>query len=54
MLDLARDTIFVTLAGSQAHGTAREGSDITKFLRLCAAANAYLRSERFGIEEFGS
>ena len=28
MLDLARDTIFVTLAGSQAHGTAREGSDV--------------------------
>lgn len=27
-LDLARDTIFVTLAGSQAHGTAREGSDV--------------------------
>lgn len=28
MLDLARDTIFITLAGSQAHGTAREGSDV--------------------------
>jgi predicted nucleotidyltransferase len=28
MLDLARDTIFVTLAGSQAHGTARDGSDV--------------------------
>ncbi|MBI5534557.1 MAG: nucleotidyltransferase domain-containing protein [Deltaproteobacteria bacterium] len=27
-LDLARDTIFVTLAGSHAHGTAREGSDV--------------------------
>lgn len=27
-LDLGRDTIFVTLAGSQAHGTAREGSDV--------------------------
>lgn len=27
-LDLSRDTIFVTLAGSQAHGTAREGSDV--------------------------
>lgn len=27
-LDLARDAIFVTLAGSQAHGTAREGSDV--------------------------
>jgi predicted nucleotidyltransferase len=28
MLDLARDTIFVALAGSQAHGTSREGSDV--------------------------
>jgi predicted nucleotidyltransferase len=28
MLDLARDTIFVTLAGSHAHGTARAGSDV--------------------------
>lgn len=27
-LDLARDTLFVTLAGSQAQGTAREGSDV--------------------------
>lgn len=27
-VDLARDTIFVTLAGSQAQGTAREGSDV--------------------------
>lgn len=27
-LDLARDTIFVTLAGSHAHGTARDGSDV--------------------------
>lgn len=27
-LDLTRDTIFVTLAGSQAQGTAREGSDV--------------------------
>ena len=26
--DLARDTIFVTLAGSQAHGTSRAGSDV--------------------------
>ncbi|MBI4817306.1 MAG: nucleotidyltransferase domain-containing protein [Deltaproteobacteria bacterium] len=26
--DLARDTIFVALAGSQAHGTARSGSDV--------------------------
>lgn len=29
-LDLARDTIFVTLAGSHAHGTAREGSDVAR------------------------
>jgi uncharacterized protein len=28
MLDLARDTLFVTLAGSQAHGTARASSDV--------------------------
>jgi hypothetical protein len=28
MFSLARHTIFVTLAGSHAHGTAREGSDI--------------------------
>lgn len=28
MLDLARDTIFVALAGSQAHGTAQPGSDV--------------------------
>jgi predicted nucleotidyltransferase len=28
MFDLAPHTIFVTLAGSQAHGTAREGSDV--------------------------
>ena len=27
-LELARDVIFVTLAGSQAHGTARVGSDV--------------------------
>lgn len=27
-LDLTRDTIFLALAGSQAHGTAREGSDV--------------------------
>jgi hypothetical protein len=27
-LDLARDTIFVTLAGSHGHGTARPGSDV--------------------------
>jgi uncharacterized protein len=27
-LDLVRDTIFVVLAGSQAHGTAGEGSDV--------------------------
>lgn len=27
-LDLDRDVVFVTLAGSQAHGTAREGSDV--------------------------
>jgi predicted nucleotidyltransferase len=28
MFPLARHTIFLTLAGSQAHGTAREGSDV--------------------------
>jgi len=28
MLDLARDTIFVALAGSRGHGTAQPGSDI--------------------------
>jgi uncharacterized protein len=28
MFPLAPHTIFVTLAGSQAHGTAREGSDV--------------------------
>lgn len=28
MRDLGRHTIFLTLAGSQAHGTAREGSDV--------------------------
>lgn len=27
-LDLDRDIVFVTLAGSQAHGTARDGSDV--------------------------
>lgn len=27
-VDLSRDTIYVTLAGSQAHGTARAGSDV--------------------------
>lgn len=27
-LDLARDTVFLTLAGSHAHGTARDGSDV--------------------------
>ena len=27
-LELARDTIFVTLAGNQAHGTAQAGSDV--------------------------
>lgn len=27
-LDLDRDVVFVTLAGSQAHGTARDGSDV--------------------------
>lgn len=27
-LDLARHSLFITLAGSQAHGTAREGSDV--------------------------
>ena len=28
VLDLARDTLFVTLAGSHAHGTAQPGSDV--------------------------
>jgi predicted nucleotidyltransferase len=28
MIDLAKQTVFVTLAGSHAHGTAREGSDV--------------------------
>jgi predicted nucleotidyltransferase len=28
MIELSRDTIFVTLAGSHAHGTARAGSDV--------------------------
>src|SRR5215510_1794187 len=28
MIDLARDTIFVSLAGSHAHGTAHAGSDV--------------------------
>ncbi|MBK9373583.1 MAG: nucleotidyltransferase domain-containing protein [Holophagales bacterium] len=28
MVDLDRDTVFVALAGSQAHGTDREGSDV--------------------------
>jgi predicted nucleotidyltransferase len=28
MFDVGERTIFVTLAGSQAHGTAREGSDV--------------------------
>ena len=44
-LDLARDTIFVTLAGSQAHGTAREGSDVD--LRGVCVAPLALRVSLF-------
>ncbi len=44
-LDLARDTIFVTLAGSQAHGTARAGSDVD--LRGVCVAPLELRVSPF-------
>jgi predicted nucleotidyltransferase len=49
-LDLARDTIFVTLAGSHAHGTARPGSDLD--LRGVCIAPLALRVSLFsGFEQ---
>jgi uncharacterized protein len=51
MLDLARDTIFVTLAGSHAHGTAHDGSDID--LRGVCIAPLSTRLSLFrGFEQF--
>jgi predicted nucleotidyltransferase len=44
-LDLARDTVFVALAGSQAHGTARAGSDVD--LRGVCVAPLELRVSPF-------
>ncbi len=48
-LDLARDTLFVTLAGSQAHGTARAGSDVD--LRGVVVAPLPLRLSLFNTFE---
>jgi predicted nucleotidyltransferase len=45
MLDLARDTVFVTLSGSQAYGTARAGSDVD--LRGVCVAPLELRVSPF-------
>ncbi|MEZ4301322.1 MAG: nucleotidyltransferase domain-containing protein [Polyangiaceae bacterium] len=46
MFALERHTIFVTLAGSQAHGTAREGSDVD--LRGVCVAPLSVRLSLFG------
>ena len=48
-LDLARDTLFVTLAWSQAHGTARAGSDVD--LRGVVVAPLPLRLSLFNTFE---
>ena len=49
--DLARDTIFVTLAGSHAHGTAHDGSDVD--LRGVCIAPLELRVSLFrSFEQF--
>lgn len=48
-LDLARDTIFLTLAGSQAHGTSRPGSDVD--LRGVCIAPLDVRVSLFGTFE---
>ena len=45
MLELARDTLFVTLSGSQAYGTARAGSDVD--LRGVCVAPLELRVSPF-------
>lgn len=51
MLNLDRDALFVTLAGSQAHGTAREGSDVD--LRGVCVAPLGLRVSLFrSFEQF--
>ena len=45
MFDISERTIFVTLAGSQAHGTARDGSDVD--LRGVCVAPLELRVSLF-------
>ena len=51
MIDLARSTIFVALAGSHAHGTAHVGSDVD--LRgLCVAPLAARVSYRTSFEQY--
>jgi len=49
MFPLAEHTIFITLAGSQAHGTAREGSDVD--LRGVCIAPSALRLSLFRVFE---